>query len=229
MNKSEFWTPMPLPSIAADDSLFRNIFTNNWSGQPEGLTYQRAINALENYGHYAELTLLGKRLIDNIKVSLRFTQQFDPFTGNQPDTLSDFYGPTMLSVLDYISHLHGVHFSKDKILWSSIGTKGKESFDYEQILGDDHLRLITSDGKMTGYINKKKIFSCTTGVRVITDKNGQLIEVIGIDEEPHSIVLKWKLKQYNAIILPNCCYRLSKINVLERYKVVDFTHPWPTN
>jgi hypothetical protein len=41
MNKSEFWTPTPLPSIAASDPRFQNKDGNNWSGPPEGLTFQR--------------------------------------------------------------------------------------------------------------------------------------------------------------------------------------------
>ena len=59
--RSEFWTPTPLPSIAASDPRFENKEGNNWSGPPEGLTYQRAIRALESYGHHAELVLLGER------------------------------------------------------------------------------------------------------------------------------------------------------------------------
>ena len=39
LNPSEFWTPMPLPSVAANDPAFRNAPENNWSGQCEGLTY----------------------------------------------------------------------------------------------------------------------------------------------------------------------------------------------
>ena len=61
LNPEEFWTPMPLPSIAVNDAFFRNNDDNDWSGQPEGLTYQRAIRAIENYGHYAELTMIGKK------------------------------------------------------------------------------------------------------------------------------------------------------------------------
>ena len=33
LNPQEFWTKMPLPSVAANDPLFRNVTTNNWSGQ----------------------------------------------------------------------------------------------------------------------------------------------------------------------------------------------------
>jgi len=43
LNPAEFWTPVPLPSIAVNEPLYRSVPGNNWSGQPMGLTYQRAI------------------------------------------------------------------------------------------------------------------------------------------------------------------------------------------
>ena len=59
LNPQEFWTKMPLPCVAANDPLFRNAPENNWSGQCEGLTYQRAIIALERYGYEPLVTKLG--------------------------------------------------------------------------------------------------------------------------------------------------------------------------
>ncbi len=40
--------PVPLVSIAINEELSRNAPRNNWSGQPQGLTWQRAIGGLEN-------------------------------------------------------------------------------------------------------------------------------------------------------------------------------------
>lgn len=81
LNPQEFWTKMPLPSVAANDPLFRNVTTNNWSGQAEALTYQRAIHALENYGMYELIPQLGQKLMQAIGPQCRFVQQYDPFTG----------------------------------------------------------------------------------------------------------------------------------------------------
>ncbi len=60
LNPREFWTPFPLPGVSVSDPAFRNAPENNWSGQPEGLTYQRAILALENYGYHTLVTRLGE-------------------------------------------------------------------------------------------------------------------------------------------------------------------------
>jgi hypothetical protein len=62
MNTSEFWTPMPLPSISVSDPRYQNKGGNDWSGPTEGLTLQRSIRALEAYGHFAELTMVGRLL-----------------------------------------------------------------------------------------------------------------------------------------------------------------------
>jgi len=48
LNPEEFWTPVPLVSIAAGEPLFRSNDRNDWSGQPQGLTYQRAIGILRS-------------------------------------------------------------------------------------------------------------------------------------------------------------------------------------
>jgi hypothetical protein len=224
MNKKEFWTPMPLPSIAANDALFRNIAGNNWSGQPQGLTYQRAIGALENYGHFAELTLVGKKLLESTKASLRFTQQFDPFTG-KPNNSSDGYGPTMLSVLEYISRLHGVHFSRDKIFWSAVSANRADSAVYEQQIGDAQFRLQSGAGKMTGFINGKEVFTGSIGVRVVTDTKGKLLEVIGIDEVPHAVTLQWNGRKFVGTIEPNGRYKPGQKGLV-KYKAIAFVKPW---
>lgn len=88
MNISEFFTKMPLTSISISDVRFHDSKGNNWSGPPEGLTLQRAIRALETYGHHAESVLIGLALTAALlprgggKTSTggNFPQQIDPFT-----------------------------------------------------------------------------------------------------------------------------------------------------
>jgi len=194
LNPEEFRTPFPLPSIAANDPAFRNAPENNWSGQPEGLTYQRAIRALENYGEYALVTELGRKLISAVAENgYRFTQQMDPFTGkaslvhavtHQPVTpgsgepVQDAYGPTMLACLEYIAHIHGIHPHLGKV-WFSLA-KGKP-WEYDaRFYG--HRYGIRSDGKTAEIRTDGKSpvrFDC--GVRVITDEAGEILETVRIE------------------------------------------------
>ena len=188
LNEAEFWTPLPLPSVAANDPAFRNAVENNWSGQCEGLTYQRAILALERYGYEKIVTRLGRKIFQTvIDGGLLFVQQFDPFTGAPsivdpetkealpPDTDKEFqdsYGPTLLSVLEYIAHIWGVTMVRGQV-WFSLG-KG-ERYTYEQVWGE-HAYRIESDGEearvLVDGVEKHRV---RCGVRLITDKEGRLL------------------------------------------------------
>ena len=138
LNPREFWTPVPLVSIAINDPLYENAKGNNWSGQPQGLTYQRAIDALERYGHFAEVSLLGNKLLTVlIRNGCRFSQQLDALTGDPSGPKPDGYGPMMLAALEYLSRLHGIHLdvSNDRVWWSSVDPKA-EDFTYSQRWGN---------------------------------------------------------------------------------------------
>jgi hypothetical protein len=195
MNSSEFWTPFPLPSVAANDPAFRNAPENNWSGQPEGLTYQRAILALERYGYDPAVTALGRRLIDTVyRNGCRFTQQYDPFTGkpslvhaitHQPvaeagsEPVQDAYGPTMLACLEYIAHHYGIRPHLGQV-WFSLG-KGKP-YEYKAVFYGHRYRIgsngktaeITVDGISYGQ------WDC--GLRIVTGETGNMLRIVKIEE-----------------------------------------------
>ena len=188
LNASEFWTPFPLPSVAADDPAFRNAPENNWSGQPEGLTYQRAITALERYGYARIVTALGKKLIDAVDANgCRFTQQYDPFTGkaslvdeadhrpvsgDSGEKVQDAYGPTMLACLEYIAHRFGIHPHMGQV-WFSLD-RGKP-YEYEAVFYG-HRYGIRSDGKKAEIrADGKNIGRFSCGRRIVTNENGDFL------------------------------------------------------
>jgi hypothetical protein len=194
LNPDEFWTPLPLPSVAANDRLFRNAPENNWSGQCEGLTYQRAIIALERYGYEKIVTMLGKKLLQAvISGGYVFTQQFDPFTGepsrvgmmshevlsrDSTEPFQDSYGPTMLAVLEYIAHMYGVHLFGDEV-WFSLCTGLK--YTYTQVFGK-HRYTIDSDGiKARILADGKELAVVPCGVRIITDRSGIILKSVSIE------------------------------------------------
>ena len=195
LNPREFWTPFPLPSVAVCDPAFRNAPENNWSGQPEGLTYQRAILALENYGYHSIVTRLGEKLIQAIAENgFRFTQQFDPFTGkptlvhavtHQPVTegsgepIQDAYGPTLLSALEYIAHRFGIHPHLGQV-WFSLGSG--EEYTYEAVFYD-HRYSIRSDGKKAEItVDGKAMGAYPCGQRIITDSRGHMLRSVPIED-----------------------------------------------
>ena len=195
LNPEEFWTSLPLPSVAANDPLFRNAPENNWSGQCEGLTYQRAILALERYGYEPLVTRLGHKLMQAvIDGGYVFTQQFDPFTGapscvspvtkeplppDSDEPFQDAYGPTLLAVLEYMAHIWGVTLCRDQI-WFSLGSGHR--YTYEQQWGE-YLYRIESDGSEARiFVNGVEKHRSPCGMRIITDYNGEWIATRKIEE-----------------------------------------------
>lgn len=174
LSPEEFWTPMPLPSVAANDPLFFSNPENDWSGQPQGLTYQRAIFALENYGYDALLPLLAGKLFEAIGTACHFTQQFDPFTG-APQGEKDGYGPTMLAVLGFIERLYGIGLHGLTLHWGISG--GRES-DYALEWGERRYRLQSDGRTATAYVNGKKAFTAQAHTRVVTDYEGNVLREI---------------------------------------------------
>ena len=194
LNPEEFWTPFPLPSVAANDPAFRNAPENNWSGQPEGLTYQRAILALERYGYDRIVTALGEKLTDAVyNGGLRFTQQFDPFTGkpslvhavtHQPvkdgsgEPVQDAYGPTMLACLEYIAHHYGIHPHLGSV-WFSLGSG--DSYEYEAVFYGHRYEIRSSGRQAEIRIDGKAAGTWDCGIRIITDEDGKILRTVSIE------------------------------------------------
>ncbi len=212
---------MPPTSIAANDPYFRNILFNNWSGQPEGLTYQRAISALENYGHVAEVTLIGKKLLDAITFTKKITQQFDPFTAEQNG--ADGYGPTILSVLEYYSRRYGVYPKNDTIHFN--GLPAAKAHAYTQKIDNGCYKLVQKNGQLTGFCNSREISRSTAGVKVMTDKAGNCLALAGIDTLVQTVYLTIKGKRYSGQVKPNGWYGFAK-GKIKLLKQVPFNYPY---
>lgn len=225
LNPQEFWTKMPLPSIAVNDPMFYNNIHNDWSGQPEGLTYQRAIRALENYGHYAEITLLGEKLISTVGRNCVFTQQFDPFTAEPSSPNQDCYGPTILAVLEYISRMYGIHIDEQEIFWSGI-KNGVHIMKYSQEWQGNLYLLVNEDGKVKGSINGIEKFCVSNGVRVVTDLEGNIKKIIGIDIEPRKVQLECSNRNYEFVIKSNEIFRFDSGNRPSLYQSAPFDYPY---
>lgn len=211
LNPKEFWTPMPLPSVAVSDPLFRNEPKNCWSGQPEGLTYQRAIRALENYGHEPLVTVLGRKLIAALKTDPGvFTQQFDPFT-MKPSRVAipaqqsgqaqgavipqDAYGPTMLALMEYVSRMYGVHIQGETVCF---GLLGGAQTSYEQKWGGHCYRIDSDGNRAVITIDGAPRYQAPCGIRLITSLTGELKAYRSIDPDLRSL----SNADYDIIALP---------------------------
>ena len=194
LNPSEFWTELPLPSVAADDPAFLNAPENNWSGQCEGLTFQRALFALENYGYEKLVTRLGRRLLRAIaEGGYAFTQQFDPFTGapsrvgmrshapigpDSDEPFQDAYGPTMLAALGSIERLWGIGLWNGEVRFSLCGGLPCAC----SASWNGHAYRLESDGaRAVATVDGREVYSGPCGVRVITGEAGGAVRTVAIE------------------------------------------------
>lgn len=229
LNPREFWTPVPLVSIAVGEELFFNGKRNNWSGQPQGLTYQRAIQALERYGHFAEVTLLGQKLLPALlRNDCNFTQQLDPFTGEPSGQKPDGYGPMILATLEYMSRMHGIHLDVERgqVWWSAVETDGAD-FQYTQRWGERTFELRGAKGEMQGLVDGRSTFTCTAGTRVVTDLDGQVQYLVGITPEGRKVVLQRNGISHHVSVGANEIHGITEqgFELLQRVPF-DYPHPF---
>lgn len=103
-NPASFWTPYPLPSIAADDPAFvKKLPRNSWGGASQALTALRAPRWFEHYGKSADLEHLMTRWLEAILAAPDFMQQMNPWTGEFSTTTS--YSPAMCVFIDFVERL----------------------------------------------------------------------------------------------------------------------------
>ena len=166
-----------LCSIAANDPLFLSDPNNNWSGQPQGLTYQRAIRALENYGYYGILPLLGRKLCEAVGVhghDLRFTQQYDPYTMIPSKYGDGCYGPAILAFLEYTNRMYGVKICRDRIIWSAV--RDDSECEYTQQWGDCSFTYRVGREMCEAFMDNRRIFTCGRGLRSVTTLDGEILD-----------------------------------------------------
>ncbi len=238
-NPDEFWTPVPLPSIARNERLFLNKRRNNWSGQPQGLTYQRAIHALERYGHHAEVALIGKKLLPILEVNGQFSQQLDPDTGVPSLSNGDGYGPMILAMQEYVARMHGIciDVEKGQVWWTGLKPDSwgmiadlaqdqRGNLSYTQKWGghvfEMHLRR---RGNLVAFIDGKEVFVGSAGMRVITDLEGKVLSVVGVDAQAKDISLQHSGKRFRARVSPNQVWEW-KSDGLVLAQQVPFDYPY---
>jgi hypothetical protein len=242
LNPEEFWTPVPLPSIARNESLFLSDPRNNWSGQPQGLTYQRAIHALERYGHHAEVALLGRALLPVLIRNGTFPQQLDPETGKPSLSNADGYGPMILALQEYVARMHGICLDPEngRIWWSGLspaswgaipdpGDDSPGSLAYTQKWGDHMFAMkLRRKGGLTAIVDGKEIFTANKEVRVVTDLQGKVLSLVGVDSIPREAHLEQAGQRWTGPVSPNEVWNCTPDGlVLARKAPFDFPYQRP--
>lgn len=204
LNPQEFFTAMPLPSVAVNDECFENVSINNWSGQVQSLTYQRSIRAMENYGRYYEITTFAHKYLSAVQRNGFFPQQFDPFTGIafSGGHQNRDYGPSILTTLEFIARLYGVNINRNDVYFGCCGGAGEREYIQNWL---EHEYVTKYDGKnIYGFADGRQIFKVTPDVWVVTDYCGNIKRLINVSSADNTVVLNGRqitLKKNEVIAL----------------------------
>ena len=150
----------------------------------------------------------------------KFTQQFDPFQATINNS-KDGYGPSILASLEFISRLYGVHIIKDNIYWSCLDSN--HIYMYSQKWNNNTFKIKTNNNTVFCFINGKNILSFTKGIRLVSNLNGNLIEFVGIAEEPKPSKIEYNGTSYSLIVKPNTMYRLNDKGDFFEFKSIEFS------
>ncbi|MDT8389898.1 MAG: alpha-L-rhamnosidase [Lentisphaeria bacterium] len=116
-NTEAFWTPYPLPSIAADDPAFvKPIPINSWGGASQALTALRTPRWFDHYSKSADHQHLMTQWVKAIMACPHFMQQIDPWTGVFTESKTKDYSPAMCVFIDFVDRLGAGRASPHRIL-----------------------------------------------------------------------------------------------------------------
>lgn len=186
LNTRKFFARYPFTSIALDDPRFDPAFDyNSWSGPSNFLSIIRAPHAFEAHHRHVELTWVLYPILSALFRAPRFAQTLSPFTGNAGYT--DTYSPSTLCLIDFIERLSGIMPRPNGSLWfTGLVPYQLEHRDvqhetaYARTVDGAVFELVNTAEASTAYRDGRELFTAPKGLRVVTDRAGTIVSVIGM-------------------------------------------------
>lgn len=193
-----FWTPFPLPSVAASDPFFNlQMPPNCWGGPAQALTALRAPRWFEYYGKWGELTHLMRQWVLALSEAPDFAQQMNPWTG--VFSSGKGYSPAMCVLIDFIPRLYGIRWElnlwggpitgRESLEWNCRLPAGATEVLYQQDTAHGRARLHNQQGRALLTLNDEVILIVDGICRVITDTTGVPFGVVGTETHPVQVCL----------------------------------------
>ncbi len=189
-NPEEFWTPYPLPSIAASDPAFeKSLPVNSWGGPSQALTALRAPRWMRRYGKYADLAHLMQQWVRALVAAGEFRQQLNPWTGEPIGPGG--YSPAMLVMVDFVSRLYGVRSEAEGLEWNCRLPDDAERSHYHLSTAQGRAELSVSSAGADLRLAGRDVLNVRGTARVLTDGKGHARSVIGTAPGPQKMTLTW--------------------------------------
>ncbi|MGE7824893.1 MGH1-like glycoside hydrolase domain-containing protein [Paenibacillus sp. NPDC093718] len=187
LNTRKFFAKYPFTSIAMDDPRFDpNSSYNSWGGPSNFLSLIRAPHAFEHHHRYVELTWVLQPILSALSKAKRFPQTLSPWTGEEGFT--EVYSPSILCLLDYVERLCGIMpIGSDRLWFTGLlpvdmdhGEEVAGNTAYSRTVDGLHYELVNTPDNVTVYREGRVHIQGPAGIRLVTDRSGQLEGVIGM-------------------------------------------------
>jgi len=209
LNSRKFFAKFPLTSIALDDPRFDpNFGQNSWDGPTNFLTLIRTPHAFEHHGHHVELSWIMQPTLSALFAADRFPQTLNPFTGAAGFT--EKYSPSILCLLDYIERLSGILPRPEGDLWFTSLLPKPATHRYEQWetayarnVDGVEFELVNTPESSEVYRDGDRFGRFPSGIRVVTDRSGSLLGIVGLTSRTVSGEIEWEGVSRRFEIGPN--------------------------
>lgn len=187
LNTGKFFAKYPFTSMAMDDPRFDPSSSyNSWGGPSNFLSLIRAPHAFEYHHRYVELTWVLQPILSALSKAKRFPQTLSPWTGAEGFT--EAYSPSILCLLDYVERLFGIMpIGSDRLWFTGLlpvdmdhGEEVAGNTAYSRTVNGLHYELVNTPDNVTVYREGRIHIQGPAGIRLVTDRSGQLEGVIGM-------------------------------------------------
>lgn len=187
LNTRKFFAKYPFTSVAMDDPRFDPSSSyNSWGGPSNFLSLIRAPHAFEHHHRYVELTWVLQPILSALSKAKRFSQTLSPWTGEEGFT--EAYSPSILCLLDYVERLCGIMpIGSDRLWFTGLlpvdmdhGEEVAGNTAYSRTVNGLHYELVNTPVNVTVYREGRVHIQGPAGIRLVTDRSGQLEGVIGM-------------------------------------------------
>lgn len=187
LNTGKFFAKYPFTSMAMDDPRFDPSSSyNSWGGPSNFLSLIRAPHAFEHHHRYVELTWVLQPILSTLSKAKRFPQTLSPWTGAEGFT--EAYSPSILCLLDYVERLCGIMpIGSDQLWFTGLlpvdmdhGEEVAGNTAYSRTVNGLHYELVNTPDNVTVYQEGRVHIQGPGGIRLVTDRSGQLEGVIGM-------------------------------------------------
>lgn len=187
LNTGKFFAKYPFTSMAMDDPRFDPSSSyNSWGGPSNFLSLIRAPHAFEHRHRYVELTWVLQPILSALSKAKRFPQTLSPWTGEEGFT--EAYSPSILCLLDYVERLCGIMpIGSDRLWFTGLlpvdmdhGEEVAGNTAYSRTVNGLHYELVNTPDNVTVYREGRIHIQGPAGIRLVTDRSGQLEGVLGM-------------------------------------------------